>query len=119
MRRLGDLEAVVMERMWSVDSSATVRDVWEHLRAGRKIAYTTVMTAMDNLHRKGFLLRERDGRAYRYRTAASREAYRAELMQEALGVGAPEAVLTHFVGQLSGDERARLDEILRRVREAG
>lgn len=115
MRRLGDLEAAVMDRMWSVEDTATVREVCEHLRTGREIAYTTVMTAMDNLHRKGFLERERDGRAYRYRCVASRAAYRAELMQEALGEEAPEAVLTHFVGQLSDAERARLDAVLKRA----
>lgn len=115
MRRLGDLEAAVMDRMWSVEGTATVRDVCEHLREGRKIAYTTVMTTMDNLHRKGFLDRERDGRAYRYRCVASRAAFRAELMQEALGKEASEAVLTHFVGQLSDAERARLDAVLQRA----
>lgn len=116
MRRLGDLEAAVMDRMWSVDGSATVREVCEHLRAGRDIAYTTVMTTMDTLFRKGFLTRERDGRAYRYRCTASRAAYRAQLMQEALGTeGDPEAVLTHFVGQLSDAERSRLHAVLRRI----
>jgi predicted transcriptional regulator len=73
------------------------------------------MSTMDNLYRKGFLDRERDGRAYRYRTLTSRAEYRAELMQDALGAeDEREAVLTHFVGQLSEDERQRLRTVLQR-----
>lgn len=115
MRRLGDLEAVIMDQMWAADGTATVREVCSHLREQRNIAYTTVMSTMDNLFRKGFLTREREGRAYRYTPVASRAEYRAELMQHALGSdGDHDAVLTHFVGQLSRQERERLDEVLRR-----
>jgi predicted transcriptional regulator len=85
VRRLGELEAVVMDRLWAIDGSATVRDVLEQLQQERRIAYTTVMSTMDNLYQKRFLDRERDGRAYRYRTLTTRAAYRAELMQQALG----------------------------------
>ncbi|MHA6631420.1 BlaI/MecI/CopY family transcriptional regulator [Pseudonocardia sichuanensis] len=119
VRRLGELEAVIMDRLWAVDDTATVRDVFEQLQQQRHIAYTTVMSTMDNLFRKGFLDRERDGRAYRYRTLTSRAAYRAELMQQALGTETDhEAVLTHFVGQLSEDERQRLQAVLQRSADA-
>jgi predicted transcriptional regulator len=115
VRRLGELEAVVMDRLWAIDGSATVRDVLEQLQQERRIAYTTVMSTMDNLYQKRFLDRERDGRAYRYRTLTTRAAYRAELMQHALGAESEhEAVLTHFVGQLSEDERQRLQSVLER-----
>jgi predicted transcriptional regulator len=115
VRRLGELEAVVMDRLWAIDGSATVRDVFEQLQQERQIAYTTVMSTMDNLYQKRLLDRERDGRAYRYRTLTSRAAYRAELMQHALGAEAErDAVLTHFVGQLSEDERQRLQAVLER-----
>lgn len=116
MRRLGELEAVLMDRLWSIDGTTTVREVWEQLRQERAIAYTTVMSTLDNLHRKGLVERKRHGRAYRYRAAASRARYRAELMQQALGRGDDEAVLTHFVGQLGRDQLAQLQAVVRRAR---
>lgn len=120
MRRLGELEAVIMDRLWTIDGGATVRDVFERLQQERHIAYTTVMSTMDNLYQKGFLDRDRDGRAYRYRTLTSRAAYRAELMQHALGTEAErEAVLTHFVGRLSEEERQRLQMVLQRRADGG
>jgi predicted transcriptional regulator len=120
VRRLGELEAVVMDRLWAIEAGATVRDVFEQLEQERRIAYTTVMSTMDNLYKKRFLDREREGRAYRYRTLTSRAEYRAELMQHALGAEAErEAVLTHFVGQLSEDERRRLQAVLQRIGQSG
>jgi predicted transcriptional regulator len=120
VRRLGELEAVVMDRLWGLDGCATVREVYEQLQEERRIAYTTVMSTMDNLHRKGLLEREREGRAYRYRALTSRAGYRAELMRQALGGDAEtEAVLAHFVGQLSQDERRRLRTVLQRRADDG
>ena len=49
----------------------SVRDVLDELRGERTLAYTTVMTVIDNLHRKGWLTRHQEGRAYLYRPAAS------------------------------------------------
>lgn len=117
MRRLGELEAVVMDRLWAVGGAATVREIFDHLVTQRSIAYTTVMSTMDNLFHKGFLTRERIGRAYRYHACASRAQYRARLMQDALGKdGEREAVLAHFVEELSPQEQNRLHEVLRRGR---
>jgi predicted transcriptional regulator len=58
-RGFGDLEAVVMERLWGSDGATTVREVLEQLQLEREIAYTTVQSTMDNLHRKGWLTRRR------------------------------------------------------------
>lgn len=122
MRGFGELEAVVMERLWAAGGSATVREIFDQLRAEREIAYTTVMSTMDNLFRKGWLAREREGRAYRYRTTASRTEYSAGLMRQALDGGEDSgAVLTHFVGQMTEEESRRLRELLERRagRDAG
>ena len=120
MRQLGELEAVIMDRLWAVDRTTTVRDVFEQLRQQRIIAYTTVMSTFDNLYRKGLVGRVRDGRAYRYHTLVSRAEYRAALMQQALGAEAErDAVLTHFVGQLSEEERHRLHMVLQRTADDG
>lgn len=113
MRGFGELEAVVMDRVWGHDGPVTVRDLFDELREARPIAYTTVMSTMDNLHRKGWLARERDGKAYRYTAVASREEYSARLMREALAeAGDAEAVLSHFVASMDGDQAEALRAVL-------
>jgi len=67
-----------MDLLWRWDRGSTVREVVDQLREQRQIAYTTVMTVMDNLHRKGWLVRTREGRAYRYVPVSSREEYRTD-----------------------------------------
>jgi predicted transcriptional regulator len=113
VRGFGDLEAVLMQRVWDHGSPVTVRELFDELREGRPIAYTTVMSTMDNLHRKGWLTRERDGKAYRYTAVASREEYSARLMREALAeAGDTEAVLNHFVATIDGGQAEALRAVL-------
>ncbi|MEV6280719.1 BlaI/MecI/CopY family transcriptional regulator [Nocardia sp. NPDC051832] len=116
MRGFGELEAVIMDRIWDRDSEhTTVRDLYEELCAEREIAYTTVMSTMDNLHRKGWLVRERAGKAYRYWPSLTREEHSARVMLEALESGGrPDLVLSHFVDQISAEESAGLRAALRR-----
>jgi len=110
---LGQLEATVMERLWASESSVAVRDVLEDLQKERAIAYTTVMTVLDNLHRKGMVTREKAGRAYRYRPAYTREEHTAALMEQVLaGSGDRGAALMHFVEQMPPDEIRRLRQAL-------
>lgn len=116
MRGFGELESAVMVRMWAAESSLTVREVLEQLRDERDLAYTTVMTIMDNLHRKGWLTRERDGRAYRYSTVGTREEYTAALMREALSESTDrQATLVHFLDQLDTKESDAVRRALRAV----
>jgi predicted transcriptional regulator len=116
VRGLGELEAGVMDRLWEW-RTATVRDVLEDLQKDRGIAYTTVMTVMDNLHTKGWLARERDGKAWRYTPTASRAEFSARLMREALEGGEAEqgAVFSHFLAQISEEEAQALRAALRRM----
>jgi predicted transcriptional regulator len=114
MRGFGELEAVIMQRVWDHDRPVTVRELFDELVLQRAIAYTTVMTTMDNLHRKGWLAREKEGKAYRYTATASREEYSARLMREALDDGGDtQAVLTHFVAQMDGEESDVLRAVVR------
>jgi predicted transcriptional regulator len=116
----GDLEAVIMHRVWDHDGPVTVRELFEELQAERVIAYTTVMTTMDNLHRKGWLARVKQGKAYQYTATASREEYSARLMREALDDGGDaQAVLSHFVSQMDGEESEVLRAVVRRLGEQG
>lgn len=113
VRQFGDLEAAVMARLWDNSSPMTVRQVLEELQQERRIAYTTVMTVMDNLHRKGFLARDVQGRAYRYRPTRSREECSADLMEEVLEASDDRnATLAHFVGRMSSSELRRLRKLL-------
>jgi predicted transcriptional regulator len=117
VRGFGDLEAVIMDRVWERGEPVTVRELFDELAAERTIAYTTVMSTMDNLHRKGWLDRVRDGKAYRYTATASRAEYSARLMREALaGGGDAEVVLSHFVAQIGSGESEALRSVLRKLR---
>ena len=112
MNRLGDLERAIMEVLWQTDSALTVRQVSNGLDQ-RELAHTTVMTVLDRLAKKGFARRERDGRAWRYRPAATREAYVTELMLTALDqTGDQVAALARFAQSVSGDEAEVLREAL-------
>ena len=117
MRGFGDLEAVIMDRVWERAEPVTVRELHDELATGRVIAYTTVMSTMDNLHRKGWLNRVKEGKAYRYSASASREEYSARLMREALADGGDaEVVLSHFLAQIDGDESEALQSLVDRLR---
>jgi len=124
MRRFGELEAVIMDRLWERGRPALVREILDELRGDRTLAYTTVMTVMDNLYRKGWLRRERDGRAWRYEPTGSRSGYTAALMNEALETSADRrTALAHFALQMSPHDAAvlrdALDQALREPEAGG
>lgn len=102
-----------MDHLWSTDDSQTVREVLEQIDREPPLAYTTVLTVMDNLHRKGFLAREREGRAFRYQPTKGRAEYTAELMHELLSSSGDSAVtLLRFLDQMSWSEVKRLKRAL-------
>jgi predicted transcriptional regulator len=113
MRQLGELEAVIMDRLWEWGRPAPVREVLDDLRKDRTIAYTTVMTVMENLHRKGWLRRHRDGRAWLYEPTGSRSGYTASLMSDALATSTDRrTALAHFVLQMSPHDADLLQHAL-------
>lgn len=113
MRRLGQLEAAVMQRLWAWDRPASVREVLEDLTRERPLAYTTVMTVLDNLHSKGVVRREKQGRAFLYSPVASREEHTAALMEQALSQSEDRgAALLRFVGRMSDADVAELRALL-------
>jgi predicted transcriptional regulator len=115
VRGFGDLEAAIMDVLWSRAEPATVRQVLDELRPQREPAYNTVLTVVDNLFKKGWLQREPAGRAFRYRPVIGREQHAARLMREALDdSGDPGQVLQGFIGQMSAAETAALREALDR-----
>ncbi|MFD7895252.1 BlaI/MecI/CopY family transcriptional regulator [Streptomyces sp. NPDC059568] len=117
MRRLGHLEAEIMDRLWTWDRPATVREIVDDINETRPVAYTTVMTVTNILFTKGLLLRDnRQGRAWLYRPARSREAYAAALMEDGLGISRDRpAALMHFVENMTAEEIDALRKALRSV----
>ncbi|GHH39823.1 hypothetical protein GCM10018773_20340 [Streptomyces candidus] len=109
-----------MTRVWEWNRPVTVREVLEDLQKDRSIAYTTVMTVMDNLHQKGWVRREVDGRAYRYTSVSTRAAYSAALMNEAWSTSDnPAAALVAFFGMMSAEQREALQDAMRVVQLPG
>lgn len=116
MARLGDLERQVMERLWAAEGPLTVRAIHAELAVDRELAYTTVMTVLDRLAKKGVVQRVRDGRAYLYEPAATREQLVADLMHEALsGAGDRSAALVRFVDAATPEETAAMRAALRKL----
>ncbi|WP_420034202.1 BlaI/MecI/CopY family transcriptional regulator [Streptomyces sp. cg28] len=115
-RPLGELEDTVMTRVWNWNRPVTVREVLEDLQQERSIAYTTVMTVLDNLHQKGWVRREAEGRAYRYEAVSTRAAYSAALMNDAWAQSDnPAAALVAFFGMMSPRQREALRDAMRIV----
>jgi predicted transcriptional regulator len=109
VREFGELEMAIMDVMWAANSPCTTREVREQMRYGRPVAYTTVMTVMDILHRKGVLQRVKHGRAWQYWPVEQREEHDARVMTEVLRSGGDEAVtMRHFLERVSDDELDRL-----------
>lgn len=106
-----------MDRLWDVgdDQALTVREVHAWLARDRDIAYTTVMTVLDRLARKGLVTQEREGRAYRYLARTSRAGMTAELMRETLDDFAEHdrrTALVAFVDDASPDDLDALRQAL-------
>lgn len=119
---LGPLETEVMTLLWGMDR-ASVRQVVDVLQERRPIAYTTVMTIMNNLVGKGLLKRTRRGKAYLYVPRLTRAAFFERKSAEAVS-----AVVARFgdlavvrfvqtVAQLSPEERARLEALATQPQE--
>ncbi|MFD7879746.1 BlaI/MecI/CopY family transcriptional regulator [Streptomyces sp. NPDC059766] len=113
---MGELEDAVMTRVWKWNRPVTVREVLEDLQRERTIAYTTVMTVLDNLHQKGWVRREAEGRAYRYEAVSTRAAYAAALMNDAWAQSDnAAAALVAFFGMMSDEQRQALSDAMRIV----
>ncbi len=119
MRGFGELEAVIMDAVWTADEPLTVRNVLERIGRHREPAYTTVQTVTEILYRKGWLQREKDGRAWRYWPSRSREDYTAGLVEEVLS-STPDraATLIRLVEQMDPEEASELQAALDAVKNA-
>ena len=93
MQTFGELEAVVMQVVWSHGEPVTVRAIADELNETRPLAYTTIGTITERLRAKGALDRVLVGRSFQYTAVQSAEAYTAQLLGEALkSAASPSAV---------------------------
>lgn len=121
--QLGSLESALMKRMWR-RGEISVRELHAEFESRR--AYTTVMTTMDRLYKKGLLKRRKVGKAYIYVPALTEQEYQEQLTHHLLGMVLnedrnSEAVLSHFVDVVSrADEQMleRLDQLVKAKRRA-
>ncbi len=116
-RPLGSLEQAIMDVIWR-DAPSSVHEVLAALE-GRDLAYTTVMTTMDRLHKKGLLSRTKRSHAYVYEPVFSREEFERRLVSAMLG-GLPsasrDALLAGFL-DFAGEDADTLDQLERLIAE--
>jgi predicted transcriptional regulator len=114
---LGQLETALMRIVWD-HPSVTAREVCDRLTGQRERAYTTVMTTLDRLHRKGVLDREKDGQAWRYAARLGRSEFeRALADQLAVKILADhgDTALSAFVDAVEQVDQALFDKLAQLV----
>jgi predicted transcriptional regulator len=119
---LHELEAEVMEELWA-HGEASVRSVMEALNggAGKQRAYTTYMTILARLYKKGVLARRREGKTDFYAPKLSREEFmaaRAREEVEELVAQYGDVALSHFARQVASLDPARRRALQRLARKA-
>lgn len=115
---LGDLEMQVLEQLWKL-GSGDVRAVHAALSRERDNHPNTVQSALERLHRKGLLEREKQSHAYIYQPRLSREALTARLIEETLqrvGSSEPLPTLAAFLDLAAEQDPGVLDELERLLR---
>lgn len=114
---LGELQTAVMEILWR-QSPLSVSEVEQKLQKKREIAHTTVLTILDRMHRKNFLLREKQGKAYVYSPRYTKDEFERGVAQEVLSAllsQFSDPALSAFV-ELVGEDAAKLDQLEELIR---
>lgn len=116
---LGELEREVMEAIWQ-RGETSVREI--HSAFDERAAYTTLMTTLDRLHRKGLLERRKEGRAFLYAPRISREEFTRSVARDVIdgllgqtdGETKPVlACIVDAVGELDGEMLGELERLLK------
>lgn len=122
---LGDLEREVMEAIWRRGEETSVREI--HSTFEERAAYTTLMTTLDRLHKKGLLERRKEGRAFLYAPRISREDFTRSVARDVIdgllgqtnGETKPVlACIVDAVGDCDGEMLDVLEKLLREKRRA-
>jgi predicted transcriptional regulator len=126
-RFLGSLEERVMDVLWTRSGPMAVREVCGQLKGGSPLAYTTVMTTLDRLFKKGLLGRHKDGTAFVYEPAMSRDDYRRRIVESTVSglierSSDPDPVLAAFVdaaAEVDEGNLERLEQLIAERRRSG
>lgn len=124
---LGTLEERVMDVLWTRPGPMAVREVCGRLKGASPLAYTTVMTTLDRLFKKGLLKRHKDGTAFVYETAMSRDDYRRRIVESTVSglieeAANPDPVLAAFVdaaAEIDEENLERLEQLIAERRRSG
>ncbi|MEW6232146.1 MAG: BlaI/MecI/CopY family transcriptional regulator [Chloroflexota bacterium] len=119
-KALGKLEAEIMELIWQrpVGEGISVRDIYEILHTRRSLAYTTVMTTMSRLAKKGLLSIEKVNQTYIYRALLTKKEFTDSLvgwLLDSLFLDLSGAALSYFLSSADAADREELERILREV----
>ena len=115
----GPLEIRVLDALWSRGTAACVRDIQPQFPG---VAYTTLMTTLDRLFRKGTLTREKSGRAFYYRPKGSQQQMISQLAGSTFATMLPgdpasvRPIMSMFVDTVGDRDHALLDELEALVR---
>jgi BlaI family transcriptional regulator, penicillinase repressor len=111
-------ELEIMKAVWELRRAATVRDVYEALLLKRRIAYTTVMTMMNVLEKKGHLAKRAEGRAYLYEPVRPKQRVLGAMVRdfvERVLDGSAEPLLVHLIEERQLSDKD-LQQLSRRIR---
>lgn len=113
---LGELQLEVMKVVWEV-GDATAAEVHERLRGHRPVAYTTVLSTLRNLERRGMLDHRVEGKAHRFFPRITRDEFTRHSVRQLVSrlfAGRPEELLSHLLGDgdIGDRERQRIRELL-------
>ena len=113
LEQLGSLESQLMERIWA-RGEVCVGDL--HAELASRLAYTTIMTTLDRLFKKGLLDRRKVGKAFYYKAQLSEKEYHERLTQHLFGMVLhdgknSDVVLSGFVDAVSGRDEQMLEEL--------
>lgn len=119
-KQLTPLELEIMNVLWDL-GTANVQAVQEALRGPTKLAYTTVQTMLNVLHRKGRVRRSLQGRSYVYEPLLTRDRAASQAMRDMvdrLFGGSVESLLMSLVKSKQLDSR-KLEQLHKRIQESG
>ena len=116
LKLTGNLEQEVMSILWNSQTALKPAEVQAHL--GETLAYTTIMTVMQRLYRKGILKRDKDGNAYRYTPSVTKDEYATGALDKVYkGILAAygSLAISHFIESVKNDpeHREQLEKYLR------
>src|ERR1700720_2904219 len=118
LRQLGPLEQRMLDGLWA-KGTATVRELLEN--GCPELAYTTVMTTLDRLFKKGVLTRSEEGRAFRYAPRFSRDELHREVagqaLRQLLDASPASSLPLSFLVEILGERDAQLLDDLRELVE--